>query len=55
MPKIGATVKANKAAQYEVDSYKREKQPMRTLANRRARHQAKRELVRSTRAVASSP
>jgi hypothetical protein len=49
MPKIGAAVKVRKNAQYDTSTYKREKQPMRTLANRRARHQAKRELVRATR------
>jgi hypothetical protein len=49
MPKVSAAVKVRKNAQYDSSTYKHEKQPMRTLANRRARHQAKRERVRATR------
>ena len=46
MPKVGAIAKLKKSAQYDVDSYKREKQPMRTLANRRARHRLRQALSR---------
>jgi hypothetical protein len=49
MPKIAAAVKLKKNAQYDHSTCKREKQPMRTLANRRARHQARLDLVRSAR------
>ena len=37
MPKRSGQTKARKAAQYDLDSRKLEKQPMRILANRRLR------------------
>jgi len=46
MPKPSGQTKARKAAQYDLDSRKLEKQPMRTLANRRLRAQGKAQLRR---------
>jgi hypothetical protein len=48
MPKPSGQTKARKAAQYDLDSRKREKQPMRTLANRRLRAQGTAHLRRDS-------
>lgn len=54
MPTIAATTKEKKNAQYDTSTYKREKGVMRVLANRRARHRAKRVLRQEAKAVAAS-
>jgi hypothetical protein len=48
MPKPSGQTKARKAAQYGLDSRKREKQPMPTLSNRRLRARGKAQLRRDS-------